>query len=141
MQVGNVEQYLLEKPPMHHMWGVSYVMKPWRMGSEFLWECKKGVLNYVILRPVCTVIALISERFDKYGEGQIDPTKTYVWTALITNCSQMWALYCLAQMYVVMHNELKPIRPLSKFICVKAVVFLTFWQQVRGATHACLTRA
>jgi hypothetical protein len=25
---------------------------PAAAGGEFLWECKKGVLNYVILRPV-----------------------------------------------------------------------------------------
>lgn len=42
----------------------------------------------------------------------------------------MWALYCLVQFYNVAHVELDPIRPLSKFISFKAIVFATWWQGV-----------
>lgn len=42
----------------------------------------------------------------------------------------MWALYCLVQFYYVTKHELHEINPLAKFLCFKAVVFVTWWQGV-----------
>lgn len=49
---------------------------------------------------------------------------------MVLNFSQMWALYCLVQFYNVTHEQLKPIKPLAKFISFKAIVFATWWQGV-----------
>ncbi|KAI8468436.1 MAG: organic solute transporter Ostalpha-domain-containing protein [Monoraphidium minutum] len=127
-ELGCVDEYLSLKAPIPHLWPFSKCVTPWKMGADYLWQTKKGVANYVILRPLCTAIALITDHFGEYGQGELRPNKAYPFLAFATNCSQMWALYCLVMFYHAFKDELHPIRPLAKFICIKAVVFLTFWQ-------------
>jgi hypothetical protein len=129
--LGDVEAYLADhKPPMAHFGPFRLLLAPWAMGSKFLMETKKGVMSYVIMRPLVTGLALITDAYGMYGQGRVDPHKAYIYLAVAASASQLWALYCLAQLYWVCHDELAPLRPLSKFLCVKGVVFVTFWQGV-----------
>jgi hypothetical protein len=43
-------------------------------------------------------------------------------------CAQ--ALYCLVLFYQATKEELAQIKPLPKFIVIKAIVFFTFWQAI-----------
>ena len=66
----------------------------------------------------------------------------YPYLVMLNTASQCWALYCLVMFFRAVRAELAPIRPLRKFLCVKSVIFLTFWQDVRAApaTSSCPTR-
>jgi len=98
--------------------------------SPFFVFCKFGVLQYVLLKYVCTFAVLILERNKLYKEGDFTPKGGYLYICILTNLSQCWALYCLIFFYYATKNELGPIRPVGKFVAVKALVFFTWWQSV-----------
>ena len=54
----------------------------------------------------------------------------YLYVTILINCTQLVSLYALAWLYVIMRKELNPFSPVTKFACIKGVVFFTFWQGV-----------
>ncbi|KAE8630222.1 hypothetical protein XENTR_v10000737 [Xenopus tropicalis] len=103
---------------------------PWAMGDVLLFRCKLGVLQYTVVRPVTTVIALICQLTGVYGEGDFSVKNAWTYLVIINNVSQVFAMYCLVLFYKVLKEELNPIQPVGKFLCVKMVVFVSFWQAV-----------
>ena len=43
------------------------------------------------------------------------------------------AMYCLIQFYYQLKEDLAPYKPLLKIICIKLVIFFSFWQSVSSA--------
>ncbi|KAM8939897.1 transmembrane protein 184C [Pelodytes ibericus] len=103
---------------------------PWAMGDVLLFRCKLGVLQYTVVRPVTTIIALICQLAGVYGEGDFSLKNAWTYLVIINNASQLFAMYCLVLFYKVLKEELNPIQPVGKFLCVKMVVFVSFWQAV-----------
>lgn len=151
---------LKDKSPTRgvHMWGLQWCVKPWLMGqpirktyepfgeqtsttkratfkrvhwtSPFFVKCKFGVLQYVLLKFICSIVVMILELLGIYKEGDFTYKGGYLYICILTNVSQCWALYCLIFFYYATKNELSPIRPVGKFLSVKALVFFTWWQSV-----------
>ena len=124
---------LRAKGPIEHQAGFHLVFKRWEMGRPFMFHCKYGVLQYVVAKTLCTTATVILEEFDCYGEGSFSFTKGYIYINTVINLSQIWALYSLVLLYHATAEELrspKNWRPLGKFLCIKGVVFFTYWQSV-----------
>ena len=105
----------------------------WDMGREFMLHCKYGVLQYVVAKTLCTVATVILEEFDLYGEGSYSFEMGYLYISTIINVSQCWALYCLIKLFHATAEDLRSPKnwhPLGKFLCVKGVVFFTWWQSL-----------
>ncbi|KAM4810684.1 transmembrane protein 184C isoform X2 [Urocitellus parryii] len=95
-----------------------------------LFRCKLGVLQYTVVRPFTTIVALICELLGIYDEGNFSFSNAWTYLVIINNMSQLFAMYCLLLFYKVLKEELSPIQPVGKFLCVKLVVFVSFWQAV-----------
>ena len=129
-EYGDIVSYYSTKEQVPHLWPASRVLAPWRMGEDFFWETKRGVLSYVIARPLMSAVSVVANLAGGYCEGEFSLGCAYPYVALVNNCTQMWALYCLVLLYKATCHELAPIRPLPKFIAIKAVVFFSFWQSL-----------
>ena len=105
----------------------------WEMGRPFLLYCKYGVLQYVVLKCICTIATVILEEFGLYGEGSYSFASGYLYISTVINISQCWALYCLIKLFHATADDLRSPKnwhPLGKFLCVKGVVFFTWWQSL-----------
>lgn len=63
-----------------------------------------------------------------YKEGYIDVTSGYLWSSIIYNVSITISLYALAMFWVCMSADLQPFRPMPKFLCIKGIIFASYWQ-------------
>eukprot|EP01025_Chloroclados_australasicus_P022112 TRINITY_DN22961_c0_g2_i1.p1 TRINITY_DN22961_c0_g2~~TRINITY_DN22961_c0_g2_i1.p1 ORF type:complete len:433 (-),score=27.78 TRINITY_DN22961_c0_g2_i1:333-1553(-) len=135
-ETGDLQSYMATRPQQKHIWGVQLFAKNWPMDTIFLRKCKQGVLSYVILRPLLTLISFICYWFGAYNDGKFALNDAYGYVAVTNSIVQMWALYCLALFYHATHHELGPIQPLKKFVIIKLVVFASFWQGVALAVLA-----
>ena len=87
-------------------------------------------LSLLLLQIVCSIIIFVTSLTGQYHQGHFAADDVYIYTAFVVNCSQIAALYGLILFYQAMKQELKPIHPFGKFLCIKMVVFFTFWQSV-----------
>lgn len=53
----DLEATLEYKPPVEHFFPLC-CLKPWEMGREFVHNCKHGILQYTIVRPITTFISV-----------------------------------------------------------------------------------
>ncbi|XP_013185709.1 transmembrane protein 184C [Amyelois transitella] len=125
----DLEEFLETKPQVYHIFPLC-CLTPWEMGSEFVHNCKHGILQYTLVRPLTTVISVICELCGVYGESDFSPNVAFPYMIAFNNLSQFVAMYCLVLFYMANKPELKPMKPIGKFLCIKAVVFFSFFQGV-----------
>jgi len=113
---------------------MSKILPRWRMGKDFLLKIKHGVLQYVVVKTVMTLLTtFVFLPSGWYGEGTFSWNSAYVYITTILNISVMYALYCLVKLFHAVKSDLRsPVNwhPVGKFLCVKGVIFFTWWQGV-----------
>lgn len=101
----------------------------WKRSGQFINRCTVGVIQYVIIRfSLAFVTCFVGYMLDYELGTKVALKWTVMTVIIIINVSQIWAMYCLVAFYHEFAHELRAINPFWKFVVVKAVVFMSFWQ-------------
>ena len=95
---------------------------------RFIRRCKQGCLQFVILKPILVAVTLVLYAKGKYKDGNFNPDQAYLYLTIIYTISYTVALYALVLFYMACRDLLQPFNPVPKFVIIKSVVFLTYWQ-------------
>ncbi|GAA6044171.1 hypothetical protein JCM8097_007217 [Rhodosporidiobolus ruineniae] len=117
------------RPPHPHPAPIRWCLPPMDASDPFTFlGLKRGILQYVQLKPILAVLTVVLKAFGKYDDGHLAKDSGYTYVSIVYNLSVSLSLYCLAMFWVATHDDLKPYRPMPKFLCVKGLIFATFWQ-------------
>ncbi|KAJ1724317.1 hypothetical protein LPJ53_001400 [Coemansia erecta] len=89
---------------------------------------KWGILQYVIISPLNTLVTIIAHANGVYCPDSMRPKYAHFWVAVIDFVSISVAMYALISLYRVIKDDIKENKPLLKFIAIKGIVFVTFWE-------------
>lgn len=103
---------------------------PIPLDGRFIRRCKQGCLQFVILKPILVAVTFILYSKGRYHDGDFSVDQSYLYITVIYTVSYSMALYALLLFYVACRDLLQPFNPVPKFILIKSVVFLTYWQGV-----------
>ncbi|KAJ3771738.1 DUF300 domain-containing protein [Lentinula raphanica] len=91
---------------------------------------KRGILQYVQVKPILAIATMVLKACGKFNEGDLRANSGYLYVSIIYNVSICLSLYCLAMFWICVNDDLKPFRPMPKFLCVKGILFFSFWQSI-----------
>ncbi|XP_009297322.2 transmembrane protein 184B [Danio rerio] len=103
------------------LWGRTYSI-------GFLRFCKQATLQFCVVKPLMAIITVILQAFGKYRDGDFNAAGGYLYVMIIYNVSVSLSLFALFLFYSATAELLEPYSPMLKFLMVKSVIFLSFWQ-------------
>ncbi len=107
---------------------------------SFLYQCRLMGLQFVLMKPLLAMLPFIINSIIKKDIDDIpyligdnnavnwNCPKLYI--VILQNISVTIAFYGLLSLYHGTEKELEWCNPWPKFLCIKGVVFMTFWQGI-----------
>jgi hypothetical protein len=117
------------RAPREHVWPLNYVFPKCDISDPHTFlAIKRGILQYAWLKPPLALATIIMKATDTYQEGYVGLNSGYFWSGIIYNISVTISLYSLGIFWVCMSRDLTPFRPVPKFLCIKLIIFFSYWQ-------------
>ncbi|KAH9970660.1 organic solute transporter Ostalpha-domain-containing protein [Russula compacta] len=97
--------------------------------AYFMYTLKWSVMQYVLIRPLITIVGMICEAFNVLcASGSYSVHFAEVYLDSVDFISISIALYGLVLFYGLTKEELAGRRPLAKFLSIKLIVIFTYYQ-------------
>lgn len=96
----------------------------------FLRFCKQATLQFCIIKPFMSVLVLVLQATGRYKDGDWSLGNSYIYITMVYNISVSLALYGLILFYQATKDLLSPYEPVWKFLSVKSIIFMSYWQGV-----------
>jgi Organic solute transporter Ostalpha len=117
------------RQPVSHPWPIKMCFSKVDISDPHTFlALKRGILQYAYLKPILSFATIIMKLTGTYQEGSLAATSGYLWVGILYNLSVSLSLYSLAMFWVCMFEDLKPFRPVPKFLCIKLIIFASYWQ-------------
>lgn len=117
------------REPVHHLWPMNHFLEKVDISDPHTFlAIKRGILQYAWLKPVFGLATVIMKATGVYKEGYIGISSGYFWQGIAYNISVSLSLYALGMFWVCMNKDLQPFRPVPKFLCIKLIIFASYWQ-------------
>ncbi|KEG14285.1 f2o10.10 protein-like protein [Trypanosoma grayi] len=128
---------LEERPPIQHFFPFCW-MEPVKVSPTFVRNCRLCLFQFMVVKPLVTMVVIILTAKNEMG-SILDVSKGSFWTTLVYNASITIAFTALVYFYTGLKEYMEGTNAFMKFLCIKVVVFLSFWQgiliQLLSATH------
>ena len=101
------------------------------LASAILLQCQAFTMQFIFWKPVTSIATVILKNHNYYGPyatDAMDWKSIQFWINIIQNLSIFVAFTGLLKFYHAVDKDLEWCRPFAKFLCIKGVVFMTFWQ-------------
>mmetsp|Transcript_34113 Transcript_34113/g.72662 ORF Transcript_34113/g.72662 Transcript_34113/m.72662 type:complete len:621 (-) Transcript_34113:163-2025(-) len=107
----------------------NYISPDRSKAEAVLDQCQMYAMQFVLLRPLTAIGWLISNQLVEPSRA-MDPTTPQLYITIIANGSIFFAFRGLVRFYHATRSDLEWCNPWPKFLCIKGVVFMTFWQKM-----------
>lgn len=103
---------------------------PRALADAVLMQCQVFTMQFVFFKPVTAIGLFTCDKLGYYANGPFDYESASFWLKIVQNVSVFMAFSGLLKFYHAVQDDLGWCRPFPKFMCIKGIVFMTFWQSV-----------
>lgn len=131
-------KHVTVQPPFYCCVDKRGLSNPHTLAASILDQCQTLAMQFVLLKPLLALVPFILETsgvaYTSHNivteDHQIDWTSPRLYIYILLNISVAFAFYGLMTFYQATEKQLAWCDPWPKFLCIKGIVFMTFWQGI-----------